>query len=61
MKILIVAWILNIILSIILIKSYDYTGCAIALALTEILLMIIQLNKFNFDFKKFEFQQAGLT
>ena len=51
-RILIVAWSLNIILSIILIKMYDYTGCAVALAFTEIFLMITQLLKFKSDINK---------
>jgi O-antigen/teichoic acid export membrane protein len=58
LKILIIAWSLNIILSIVLIIRYDYTGCAIALSVTEIFLMVIQLGKFNFDIRKFEIQKA---
>ena len=54
MKILIIAWSLNIILSIILITLYDYTGCAAALAFTEIFLMLTQLHKFISDVRKFE-------
>lgn len=51
-RILIIAWSLNIIISIILIKMYDYTGCAVALAFTEIFLMITQLLKFKSDINK---------
>lgn len=51
-RILIIAWSLNIILSIILIKLYDYTGCAIALTFTEIFLMFTQLIKFKSDINK---------
>jgi len=51
-RILIIAWSLNIILSIILIKIYDYTGCAIALTFTEIFLMVTQLIKFKSDINK---------
>lgn len=51
-RILIIAWSLNIILSIILIKMYDYTGCAVALTFTEIFLMITQLLKFKSDINK---------
>ncbi|MBK8550886.1 MAG: flippase [Ignavibacteria bacterium] len=50
-KILVIAWSLNIIMSIILITLYDYTGCAVALTLTEIFLMFTQLYKFNSDIK----------
>lgn len=53
MKILIIAWSLNIIMSIIFVTMYDYTGCAIALTLTEVFLMTTQLYKFNTDAKKF--------
>lgn len=51
-RILIIAWSLNIILSIILIKMYDYTGCAVALTFTEIFLMITQVLKFKSDINK---------
>jgi PST family polysaccharide transporter len=51
-RILIIAWSLNIILSIILIIMYDYIGCAIALTFTEIFLMITQLLKFKSDINK---------
>lgn len=50
--ILITAWSINIILSIILIRFYDYTGCAIALTITEIFLMLTQSYKFNYDIRK---------
>ncbi|HMS34971.1 MAG TPA: oligosaccharide flippase family protein [Ignavibacteria bacterium] len=51
-RILIIAWSLYIILSIILIKMYGYTGCASALTFTEIFLMITQLLKFKSDINK---------
>lgn len=51
-RILIIAWSLNIILSIIMIKLIDYTGCAVALTFTEIFLMITQLLKFKSDINK---------
>lgn len=60
LKILIIAWSLNLILSIILIRLYDYTGCAAALTSTEIFLMLTQLNKFRSDSKKFENQKVIL-
>ncbi len=50
--ILIISWSLNIILSIILIRLYDYTGCAAALAITEVFMMITQLLKFRYDINK---------
>ena len=52
MKILIIAWSLNIIISIILIIKFDYTGSAVALAFTEIFLMVAQVIKFRTDSKK---------
>ncbi len=51
LKILLGAWCMNIILSIILILKYNYTGCAISLTVTELFLMITQLGKFNYDNK----------
>jgi O-antigen/teichoic acid export membrane protein len=60
-RILIIAWSLNIILSIILIKMYDYTGCAVALAFTEIFLMITQLLKFKSDINKPALQITQLS
>lgn len=53
-KVLITAWSINIIISIILIRLYDYTGSAIALTITEIILMVTQLIKFNNDIHKSE-------
>lgn len=60
-RILIIAWSLNIILSIILIKMYDYTGCAVALTFTEIFLMITQLSKFKSDSNKHELQKTQFS
>lgn len=51
-RILITAWSINIIMSIILVRLYDYTGCAIALTITEIFLMLTQLIKFKYDIHK---------
>ena len=51
-RILIIAWSLNLILSIIMIRLFNYTGCAMALTFTEIFLMITQLLKFRHDIGK---------
>ncbi len=51
-RILIIAWSLNIILSIIMIRLFNYTGCAMALTFTEVFLMITQLIKFRYDISK---------
>lgn len=60
LKILTLAWSLNIILSIVLIIAFDYAGCAIALTVTEIFLMTVQLNKFISDIKNYEVQNITI-
>ncbi len=60
-KILVLAWSLNIFLSIILITLFDYAGCAAALASTEIFLMLTQIYKFYSDVIFFENQKVNLT
>lgn len=59
-RVLITAWSINIIMSIILIRQYDYTGSAIALTITEIFLMVTQLIKFSFDIHKFELKNITI-